>query len=650
MPGPRSPVAALALALAAAAGAVLVPASQPALAGPVDASTPGPPVALTGPTYRQVAAATVTTTASGPITAHGSVQAQLTGGDQWDTAACYLTLDPKAYVPNEAASGSRIGPIVEADLTSQVVAYDIDFDFPTTTYRAREAQLRQRQLSLVGFASPVPSGEHTVAMLCAVSQGTDAVTFEGATVLVLTEPAAGAIFDAATTSDAAATFGPVQSAGPAKATLTTTSEGPVVVLASATVMLTSPGLASEPYCQISPNYYGWADRVPSPHKPTVGLTTQEAGYLRDGELWNRPTRLRKASVGLAHVFWAPAGSLEFRVSCGLPNDPELDAVRFSQAGIVAFVPGGAVDDGYRVLADRIEGPTYRGVASTTLRTTGPSRLVAIGTTNPTLEGPNQWDTAVCNLRITGSAAGPTVRASLSSQREVHWAQRNSLSQTSPLSGHAASLTPVLSAVVPGTGTHTIGMFCAVPQGTDEVLLTATGIVAFAIPLPQPPPPPDAVCGPVPPASAPLASDPAPAVSRTGGTTVLRKELTGYGAYGADGKADVLYQGQAATWTFPLPAGVDTARVTGAKVRVALVADDHYSSTAGYALRVWTNGACRYSGSPGLPHGAPLGGPFGNWVVKEYPVTPGGTIYTVTIANAGGDWFAADWIELELAGG
>jgi streptogramin lyase len=91
-------------------------------------------------------------------------------------------------------------------------------------------------------------------------------------------------------------------------------------------------------------------------------------------------------------------------------------------------------------------------------------------------------------------------------------------------------------------------------------------------------------------------------------------------------------------------------VTGAKVRVALVADDHYASTAGYALRVWTNGACRYFGSPGLPHGAPLGGPFGNWVVKEYPVTPGGTTYTVSIANAGGDWYALDWVELELVGG
>lgn len=159
---------------------------------------------------------------------------------------------------------------------------------------------------------------------------------------------------------------------------------------------------------------------------------------------------------------------------------------------------------------------------------------------------------------------------------------------------------------------------------------------------------------VPPTMSSFFTDPTPVLMATPSETVLYKELSGYGNYGVPDRAsDILYTGQAATWHFPIPSSVDLDAVQGAFFRVGLIADDHYGVPLSlYNLAAWTNGAFLLDGPSDLPHGAPYGQVFDNWVERDYGTSSKPDHFTITLQNsstgtAGGDWYAVDWIELHL---
>jgi hypothetical protein len=158
---------------------------------------------------------------------------------------------------------------------------------------------------------------------------------------------------------------------------------------------------------------------------------------------------------------------------------------------------------------------------------------------------------------------------------------------------------------------------------------------------------------VPATTATYFSDPAATTVATATGITLRKDLSGFGNYGAaDGRADILFgSGQAATWQFALPAGISPAAVEAATFRLSLVADDHTTDPQLYSYRVWTNGTHVFAGPANLSHGAPNGTLFTNWVQREYASSVGAAVYTVTVQNpsvsGGGSWIAVDWIELQL---
>lgn len=133
--------------------------------------------------------------------------------------------------------------------------------------------------------------------------------------------------------------------------------------------------------------------------------------------------------------------------------------------------------------------------------------------------------------------------------------------------------------------------------------------------------------------------------------ILRKELSGYQAYGAaDAAADILYTGESATWPFPLPNGVD-ARDFDAQYRVSLTMDDHdWVSLGEYGVEAWANGELAATQTL-PPHGVPLGGPFTNWVTHAFEAQPNPNGFAFSLLNtsrtASGDWLAVDWVELEL---
>lgn len=151
------------------------------------------------------------------------------------------------------------------------------------------------------------------------------------------------------------------------------------------------------------------------------------------------------------------------------------------------------------------------------------------------------------------------------------------------------------------------------------------------------------------------TDPSPTLSSgdspQGHELVLRKELSGYGKYGvADGRSDILYTGEVATWHFDLPASVPLSSVQAAYFRVSLIADDHYSvSLDNYRLAQWIDGLYGGNNLAGLPHGYPFNGPFSNWVQRDFPITDPSTGDDITLFNTSGvgNWFAIDWIELHL---
>jgi len=60
------------------------------------------------------------------------------------------------------------------------------------------------------------------------------------------------------------------------------------------------------------------------------------------------------------------------------------------------------------------------------------------------------------------------------------------------------------------------------------------------------------------------------------TLVMRKELNGYAKYGADGSADVVYEGEVENWTFQVP----NVAIANATLAMSISADDHPSVARG----------------------------------------------------------------------
>jgi len=156
------------------------------------------------------------------------------------------------------------------------------------------------------------------------------------------------------------------------------------------------------------------------------------------------------------------------------------------------------------------------------------------------------------------------------------------------------------------------------------------------------------------AHAGIYSSPAPTVTVTSATTVLRMELNAYGNYGAvDTASDILYTGDAHAWSFALPAALPT--FSSAFFRTSLVADDHYGvSLDAYRLAVTVNGQPAYEGATNLPHGNEFARKFTNWATRDDAVLPGATfpmslgLHNLSVAPATQlDWIAVDWIELHL---
>ena len=159
------------------------------------------------------------------------------------------------------------------------------------------------------------------------------------------------------------------------------------------------------------------------------------------------------------------------------------------------------------------------------------------------------------------------------------------------------------------------------------------------------------------ASAASLSNPTPVILSTGSTSVVRMDLTGFPAYGADGAADILYSGESGTWTFDLLAlGVDLSAFTSARVRAWVALDDHYSSPASsYGIRFDQPafGTSFASASVwGVEHGSPAQGPFSNWhSIITAPFGPPNQL-AWSLTHVGGspgptDWLAIDAIEIIL---
>ena len=180
----------------------------------------------------------------------------------------------------------------------------------------------------------------------------------------------------------------------------------------------------------------------------------------------------------------------------------------------------------------------------------------------------------------------------------------------------------------------------VPSSTTTILRAALCIFTSCIAAPA--------------AHAGAYSSPAPTVTVTPTTTVLRMELNGYANYGAaDRASDILYTGDAHVWSFALPAALPA--FTSAFFRASLVADDHYSiPLEAYRLAVTVNGQSTDVGAANVPHGNQFAGTFANWTTREDAVLPN-AIFPMTLGlgnlsvqpATGLDWIAVDWIELHL---
>ncbi len=160
-------------------------------------------------------------------------------------------------------------------------------------------------------------------------------------------------------------------------------------------------------------------------------------------------------------------------------------------------------------------------------------------------------------------------------------------------------------------------------------------------------------------AAPVTSSPPATVVQGGGETIVRTELNGYGCYGmVDGAADILYSHAAHSWTLDVPAGIDVGSVTGAYVRVSLLADNQSLNsppTSAYTLDVSLNGVSAFAGPANVEHGLPLNAcmNYTQWSTHDFPLTTLLASNIVTLTNtsdlcpANLYWLGVDWIELHI---
>jgi hypothetical protein len=159
---------------------------------------------------------------------------------------------------------------------------------------------------------------------------------------------------------------------------------------------------------------------------------------------------------------------------------------------------------------------------------------------------------------------------------------------------------------------------------------------------------------------PLLTDPTPVVSNSGSLTLLTKDLFGEQNYGvADGAADIVYTGETGTWTFVLSGvGLDAADYNSAAVTLTLVLDDHYAkSTATYSAMIKLPSGTAFNGQTdllGLPHGAPYGNIFTNWVDAAFTSSLVPDSFVVSLQNTSTtpklgdpDWIGIDKIQVAL---
>jgi hypothetical protein len=141
-------------------------------------------------------------------------------------------------------------------------------------------------------------------------------------------------------------------------------------------------------------------------------------------------------------------------------------------------------------------------------------------------------------------------------------------------------------------------------------------------------------------------------------SALRMDLFGYPNYGAkDAAADVLYSGEASSWTFTLPPLTANPVLASAELRVRLVLDDHYArARSDYQGAIAVNGVPFFSGAfsqLGLKHGQPYGSVFTNWTTVRIPLSlplPPSVVVSIANTTTGEpvDWIAIDAVNLRMA--
>lgn len=148
----------------------------------------------------------------------------------------------------------------------------------------------------------------------------------------------------------------------------------------------------------------------------------------------------------------------------------------------------------------------------------------------------------------------------------------------------------------------------------------------------------------PPAHAAYVSSPAPQ-SFAGG---VLWDLAGYGNYGLEGAADVLYSGESHTYHLAMPDGVAPGRYL---IHFWVIGDDHYQvPTTQYEMQFHTNAAM--GGIWPIQHGAPFASRFEDWsrigIFIDYSGGPV-SFRIDNLSSAGSsDWVAIDRVALSLA--
>ena len=140
-------------------------------------------------------------------------------------------------------------------------------------------------------------------------------------------------------------------------------------------------------------------------------------------------------------------------------------------------------------------------------------------------------------------------------------------------------------------------------------------------------------------------------------SVYTKELNAFPNYGIlDFAADILYTGEVWSWNFFVSALQPSQPAPKAWFRVFLTLDDHYDMPENlYSFFVMHNNQTVFNGpAAGVPHGAPFGGQFDNWVYRDYAIDVISGTNAITIGNTSAtsatgfrDWIAVDRIELHI---